>query len=111
MSASVVNVPDTITYDRQEGGFNLEWESRADFHEQAALGIEIWLSKTRHALVLSATAMATATADDGSHLPEKENIALNQHSWPETAARMGVKRGNKAKKGKVDSALTAHRRA
>ena len=72
--AFVVNVPDTvpddsgldhidpatstkvgsITYDHQEGGFNLEWESRADFHEwlkheQTALGIEIWLSKTRHA--------------------------------------------------------------
>ena len=72
--ASVVNVPDTvpddsgpdhidpatstkvgsIMYDRQEGGFNLEWESRANFHEwlkheQAALGIEIQLSKTRHA--------------------------------------------------------------
>jgi hypothetical protein len=24
-------------------------------------------------------------AGDGSHLPEKENIAPNQHSWPETA--------------------------
>jgi hypothetical protein len=50
---------------------------------------------------------ATA-AGDGSHLPEKENIGPNQRSWPETAARMGVKRGNKPReKGKVDSALTA----
>ena len=48
-----------------------------------------------------------AMADDGSHLPEKENITPNQHSWPETAAQMGVKRDNKAKKGKVNSALTA----
>jgi hypothetical protein len=55
------------------------------------------------ALVLSATA-----AGDGSHLPEKENIGPNQLSWPETAMRMGVKRGNKThRKGKVDSALTA----
>ena len=46
-------------------------------------------------------------AGDGSHLPEKENIAPNQHSWPETAARMGVKRNNKRANGKVDSALTA----
>jgi hypothetical protein len=42
----------SITYDREEGGYNLEWESRADFerwltHEQLALGIEIRRSKTR----------------------------------------------------------------
>jgi hypothetical protein len=42
----------SITYDREEGGYNLEWESRADFnewltHEQAAIGIELRLSKTR----------------------------------------------------------------
>jgi hypothetical protein len=55
------------------------------------------------ALVLSATA-----AGDGSPLPEKENIGPNQLSWPETAARMGVKRSSKRQgKGKVDSALTA----
>src|SRR5229473_6334682 len=46
-------------------------------------------------------------AGDGSHLPEKENIAPNQHSWPETAMRMGVKWNNKRTNGKVDSALTA----
>jgi hypothetical protein len=55
------------------------------------------------ALLLSATA-----AGDGSHLPEKENIGPNQLSWPETAVRMGAKRGNKSRrKGKVDSALMA----
>jgi hypothetical protein len=54
------------------------------------------------ALVHSATA-----AGDGSHFPEKENIGPNQLSWPETAAQMGVKRANKGKGGKVDSALTA----
>ena len=48
----------------------------------------------------------SATAAGGSHLPEKENIGPNQRSWPETAARMGVKRGNKSS-GKVDSTLTA----
>jgi hypothetical protein len=50
---------------------------------------------------------ATA-ADNGFQLPEKENISPNQHFWPETAAQMGVKRGNKhTRKGKVDSVLTA----
>jgi hypothetical protein len=42
----------SFTYDREEAGYNLEWESRADFdkwltHEQAAIGIEIRVSKTR----------------------------------------------------------------
>jgi hypothetical protein len=46
-------------------------------------------------------------AGDSSYLPEKENIAPNQHSWLETAARMRVKRNNKCTNGKVDSALTA----
>jgi len=36
----------SIMYDREENGYNLEWESRADFqnwlsHEQRELGIEI----------------------------------------------------------------------
>ena len=35
-----------ITYDQEEGGYKLEWETRADFkrwltHEQQAIGIEI----------------------------------------------------------------------
>lgn len=43
----------SITYDREVSGYNLEWESRAEFnkwltYEQAAIGIEIRLSKTRH---------------------------------------------------------------
>jgi hypothetical protein len=42
----------SMTYDRKKNGYNLEWESRADFntwltHEQTAIGIEIWVSKTR----------------------------------------------------------------
>jgi len=55
---------------------------------------------------LTALVHLSATAAGGSHLPDKENIGPNQRSWPETAARMGVKRGNKSS-GKVDSALTA----
>ena len=43
----------SIMYDREEGGYNLEWESRDDFdkwltHEQATIGIEIQLSKTHY---------------------------------------------------------------
>jgi hypothetical protein len=57
---------------------------------------------------LSALVLSAIAAGDGSHLPEKENIGPNQRSWPETAARMGVKCGNKScGKGKVVSALTA----
>jgi hypothetical protein len=71
VSSSVVNVPamlddsgperidpatsskiGSMMHDRKESGYNLEWESRAEFntwlsHEQAALGIEIRVSKTR----------------------------------------------------------------
>ena len=41
----------SITYDQEEGSYNLEWESRDDFnkwltHEQATIGIEIRLSRT-----------------------------------------------------------------
>jgi hypothetical protein len=41
----------SMTYDRKKNGYNLEWESRADFntwltHEQTAIGIEIQVSKT-----------------------------------------------------------------
>ncbi len=43
----------SMTYNREENNYNLEWESRDDFirwltHEQAAIGIEIWLSRMRH---------------------------------------------------------------
>ena len=39
-------------YNREENGYNLEWETRADFdrwltHEQKAVGIEIQIAKTR----------------------------------------------------------------
>jgi len=50
--------------------------------------------------------LATA-ADNDSWLPEKENIAPNQHIWLEMAAKMGEKRGKKCCHGKVNSALTA----
>ncbi len=43
----------SIIYNQEEGGYNLEWKSRDNFdkwltHEQAAIGIEIRLSKTRY---------------------------------------------------------------
>jgi hypothetical protein len=42
----------SITYNWEENGYNLEWESRANFnewltHKQMAIGIEIRISKTR----------------------------------------------------------------
>jgi hypothetical protein len=42
-----------ITYDRERNGYNLEWESRAEFkrwltNEQQAIGIEIWQCRTKH---------------------------------------------------------------
>ena len=48
----------------------------------------------------------TSAASNGPQLPEKEQIAPHQLSWPETATRMGVKRGKKSH-GKVNSAHTA----
>jgi hypothetical protein len=50
--------------------------------------------------------LISLTGGNESRLPEKEQIAPNQLSWPPTAACMGVKRGEK-RRGKVDSALTA----
>jgi hypothetical protein len=48
------------------------------------------------------------TAGDGFHLSKKENIGLNQLSWPETATQMRVKCGNKSHRtGKVNSMLMA----
>ncbi len=43
----------SITYNWEVNGYNLEWKSRAEFnkwltYEQAVIGIEIRLSKTRH---------------------------------------------------------------
>src|SRR5216684_367282 len=40
------------------------------------------------------------SAGNGFTLSEKENIAPNQHSWPETAVRMGVKHVGKCPNGK-----------
>ena len=51
-------------------------------------------------------AVRISLTGNGPRLPDKEQIAPNQLSWPPTAARMGVKRGEK-RRGKVDSALTA----
>ena len=51
-------------------------------------------------------AVVASGTGDVPQLPEQEQIAPNQHSWTETAQRMGVKRGKK-RHGKVDSALTA----
>ena len=54
------------------------------------------------------TALLSAMAiDDGSQLSEKESIAPNQHTWPETVVRMGEKCGTKHSWGKVDCALMA----
>ncbi|KAN0136459.1 hypothetical protein V8E53_005827 [Lactarius tabidus] len=52
------------------------------------------------------SAVVISAAGNGNQLPDKEQIAPNQLSWPETAKQMGVQRGNK-KHGKVDSAHTA----
>ena len=54
------------------------------------------------------TLVLLATADEnGSWLPEKEYIAPNQHSWPETATRMGETHRKKRAHGKVNSVLMA----
>ncbi|KAF8489698.1 hypothetical protein F5888DRAFT_1910230 [Russula emetica] len=77
--------------------------SKAPNDPEIAKSVNLFQSRFS-ALVLS----ATAAGNGNGSLPEKENIGPNQCSWPETAARMGVKRGNKRReKGKVDSALTA----
>jgi hypothetical protein len=94
-AASVISAANDIIYLSQE------LISKAPHDARLAKSLNSIRSRLR-ALMLS----ATATGDDS--LPEKENIGPNQRSWPETAARMGVKRANKSRgKGKVDSALTA----
>ena len=62
------------------------------------------LVKSVHSVRSHLSVVASATGD--SQLPEKEAIAPNQLSWPETAKRMGVKWGGK-RKGKVNGALSA----
>ncbi len=53
---------------------------------------------------LQLNAVRISLTGNGPRLPDKEQIAPNQLSWPPTAACMGVKRGEKCK---VDSALMA----
>ena len=62
--------------------------------------------KSLHIIRSHLGAVVTSAASDGPQLPEKEQIAPHQLSWPETATRMGVKRGKKSH-GKVNSAHTA----
>ena len=50
------------------------------------------------------TAVYSAAQLESSTLPAPELIALNQHSWLETAAQMGVKHGQKRKAAPNDSA-------
>src|SRR6266702_1622844 len=72
---------------------------------QALRGATPEMVKSVRAVCSHLSVVASATGD-GQQLPEKEVIAPNQLSWPETAEHMGVKRGEK-RRGKVDSALTA----
>lgn len=62
--------------------------------------------KSLHLVRSQLAAVIVSANGDGPQLPEKEQIAPNQHSWTETAERMGVKRKQKGR-GKVDSARTA----
>ncbi|KAF8495465.1 hypothetical protein F5888DRAFT_1804847 [Russula emetica] len=96
-TASIISVANNIISLAQE------LISKAPNDLEIAKSVNLFQSRFS-ALVLS----ATAASDGNGSLPEKENIGPNQRSWLETAARMGVKHGNKRReKGKVDSALTA----
>src|SRR6266849_7783924 len=55
---------------------------------------------------LQLNAVRISLTGNGPQLPDKEQIAPNQLSWPPTAMCMGVKCGEK-RRGKVDSTLTA----
>ena len=69
---------------------------------------DLKIAQSLNSIQSQLTALLLAMAiDDGFQLPEKENIASNQQTWPETAARMGEKHGTKHSQGKVDSALMA----
>ena len=65
------------------------------------------IAKSLNLIQSQISALLLATAVDNARLPEKENISPNQHSWLETAARMGEKHGMKCCWGKVDSVLMA----
>ena len=139
----------STTYDREENGYNLEWENASELIEllvrqdgsatntnidhgaYASLisaakdmihlmeelisrapqdpGIAKSYTKSVNLMrsQLSALLLSAMADDDGSRLPEKENLSPNQLSWPETATQMGVKRGGHKRQGKVDSALTS----
>jgi len=53
INPTILSKMGSITYNQEVSGYDLEWESRAEFnkwltYEQAAIGIEIRLSKTRY---------------------------------------------------------------
>jgi hypothetical protein len=54
------------------------------------------------------TAVYSAAQSGGPALPAPEIIAPNQHSWSETAARMGVKHGQKRKAAPGNSISAAN---
>jgi hypothetical protein len=54
----------------------------------------------------SLTAAIASTEGASVSLPYKDVIAPNQHSWPETAERMGVKRVSKRKRLPEEHGLT-----
>jgi MULE transposase domain len=54
----------------------------------------------------SLTAAIASTEGASASLPHKDVIAPNQHSWPETAERMGVKRASKRKRLPEEHGLT-----
>jgi hypothetical protein len=55
---------------------------------------------------LSALSAAIASTEEVSALPERDRIAPNQKSWPETAKRMGVKRAPKRKRLPEERGIT-----
>ncbi|KAH9014985.1 hypothetical protein EDB84DRAFT_1443615 [Lactarius hengduanensis] len=77
----------------------LSWQLLA----QVLRGANPELVKSVHTIRTHLSIVTLSTGND-QQLPEKEAITLNQLSWPETAERMGVKRGKK-RRGKVDNHL------
>ena len=84
-SATPLRMVGSITYDREENGYNLEWETRADFdrwltHEQKALGIEIRIAKTRrskarHQVYLTCETFRCARNGCGGIKPYEKKMA------------------------------------
>ena len=83
----------SISCDWEENGYNLEWESRANFnnwltHEQAALRIEIrvsktWVSKSRQLYSTCKTFHCTCNGTGGKTKLHKENS-----TWTEDQQQM-----------------------